>query len=255
MSTLLPEVLRIARGAGEIILKHYRLPDLDVVRKDDNSPLTIADRLSDQWISTELSRLAPSIPVLSEESPVPGYPERQGWDRFWLVDPLDGTKEFLKQNGEFTVNIALIEGGESVLGVILAPDKSALYYGTREDGAWKQTGDASPQRISFRQAGKTEALRVVVSRSHLSPKEEGFLESLNVRETIRMGSSLKFGLLAEGTADVYPRHGPTMEWDVAAGDALYRAAAQGEFVPPPFRYNKPDLRNDSFVVGLDAGYF
>ncbi len=255
MAPPLSEILRIARGAGEIIMGHYRTPDISVIRKEDDSPLTIADRESDEWIRRELSGLDPDIPILSEESALPPHLERKEWSRFWLVDPLDGTKEFLKKNGEFTVNIALIEEGEPVLGVILAPDKSLLYYAQKNEGAWKQVGEDEPRKISFRKAERSDPLTVVVSRSHLSPREEAFLETLSIRETLRVGSALKFGMLAEGAADVYPRHGPTMEWDVGAGDCIYRAAAEGEFVPPPFTYNKPDLRNGSFVLGLDQDEF
>jgi len=255
MNPPLPDVVQIAREAGKIILKHYQSPDLTVAHKEDQSPLTIADQESDQWIRTKLSQLTPSIPILSEESPIPPYEERKSWKKFWLVDPLDGTREFLKRNGEFTVNIALIEEGEPTLGVIFAPVPTHLYFGEKGAGAWKQVGEETPHRIFFQKADPSQPLTVAVSRSHISPREEAFLQRLSIRETLRIGSSLKFCLLAEGKAQVYPRNGPTMEWDVAAGDCLYRAAAKGDYVSPPFTYNKPDLRNDSFVLGMDAAGF
>ncbi len=252
MRPSLPDVIQIAREAGKIILHHYQSPAIQVSHKEDHSPLTIADQESDQWIQAELSRLTPSIPILSEESAIPPYEERKSWKKFWLVDPLDGTREFLKRNGEFTVNIALIEEGVSVLGVIFVPFQDLLYFGEQGSGAWKQVGEEEPQRISFQKADPSKPLTVVISRSHISPQEEAFLKTLSIGETLRIGSSLKFGLLAEGVADVYPRNGPTMEWDVAAGDCLYRAAAKGDYISPPFTYNKPDLRNDSFVLGMEA---
>lgn len=255
MTPPLPDVIRIAREAGKIILKHYQSPDLDVLHKEDHSPLTIADKESDYWIRTELSQLTPSIPILSEESAIPPYEERKSWKEFWLVDPLDGTREFLKRNGEFTVNIALVREGVPVLGVIFAPVQALLYFGEQGSGAWKQVGEEEPKKIAFQKADPSKPLVVAVSRSHISPREEAFLQKLSIREILRVGSSLKFGLLAEGVAQVYPRNGPTMEWDVAAGDCLYRAAAKGDYVSPPFTYNKPDLRNDSFVLGMDAAGF
>ena len=242
------QLLQIARDAGDAILEYYRQP-VEVTDKADASPVTAADYAAHEVIIAGLKKLTPDIPVISEESELPEYDERRRWNRFWIVDPLDGTKEFIKQLDEFTVNIALIENGKPVMGVVYAPAIDTIYFGSVNEGSWK-LADGNKQRIHSRLASKSDPLVVAVSRSHGTDEQEEFLSKLNVKERISAGSSLKFCLVAEGRADVYPRFGPTMEWDVAAGDAVFRYSAEEGEHPSPLTYNKKDLRNASFVIGL-----
>ena len=252
----LATVKGIAVRAGDAALEIYRAQDAWVQEKPDGSPLTQADVVSEQVIAAALRPLDPSIPYLSEESAQLGYETRREWRRFWLVDPLDGTKEFLKQTGEFTVNIALIEDGEPVIGVIVAPAVGAVYYASKYHGAWKEQDRSQPRPLRSRLANVSRPIRIVESVSHPSPELEQFLESFQVSDRLKIGSSLKFCLLADGKADVYPRLGPTMEWDVAAGDCIYRySAADGIPHPSPLIYNKESLRNDHFVLGLAPGTY
>ena len=247
------EVAAIASAAGDAALRLYRGNGAWVRRKEDGSPVTAADMAAEEVIRTRLRALDPAIPYLSEEGPLPAPAERRGWRRFWLVDPLDGTKEFLRRTDEFTVNIALIEDGEPVLGAVAAPALGVVYYAASGQGAWKRRGTRRSERIRSRLADPGQPLRVVESRSHPSPELEDFLAGYTVRERLKVGSSLKFCLLAEGRADIYPRLGPTMEWDVGAGDCVYRHSAEGEPHPSPLTYNKPSLRNGRFVLGLRPG--
>ena len=244
------EVAAVASAAGDAVLRLYRDSGAWVRRKQDGSPVTAADMASEGVIRPRLAALDPAIPYLSEEAPLPALAERRGWPRFWLVDPLDGTKEFLRRTDEFTVNIALIEAGEPVLGAVAAPALGVVYYAARRQGAWKRRRGGQPERIRSRLADPRQPLRVVESRSHPSPELEDFLAGYTIRERLQVGSSLKFCLLAEGRADMYARLGPTMEWDVGAGDCVYRHSAEGEPHPSPLTYNKPSLRNDGFVLGL-----
>jgi 3'(2'), 5'-bisphosphate nucleotidase len=238
----------IARRAGAAILQHYS-PATTSVAKSDGSPLTLADSAAESVIVDELRRWDPSIPLISEESEPAPYDERRRWHRFWLVDPLDGTKEFLSHNGEFTVNIALIEGGEPVLGVVYAPALDAMYLAAKGAGAWRTTADGATVRIEHGPPAPDQPLTIVESRSHGSPELEAYLRTIPVGRRVRLGSSLKFCRVAEGAVHLYPRLGPTMEWDVAAGDCIYRnAAAHGQHASP-LTYNKADLRNTSFVLG------
>ena len=251
------EVKAIAERAGEAALELYRSQDAWVERKADGSPLTQADMASEQVIRAGLQQLDPSTPYLSEESAPSSYADRKSWGRFWLVDPLDGTKEFIKRTDEFTINIALIELGQPVLGVIVAPAVEVTYYAVRGQGAWKQRHGGLVTAISSTLADPSGPIRVVESASHPSPELEQFLDDFNVTERLKIGSSLKFCLLAEGAADVYPRLGPTMEWDVAAGDCIFRHSAKGgaEPHPSPLSYNKESLLNDRFVLGLPPGTY
>lgn len=245
------EVTALARDAGTAILAHYGRP-IEVERKRDQSPLTLADQAAHGIIVEGLAALDGAIPVISEEGEIPAYGARRDWRRFWLVDPLDGTKEFIKRNGEFTVNIALVDEGEPVLGVIFAPALDLLYFATRDGGTWRESGPGDRTRIFSRARAPEAALTVVESRSHPSPEMEEFLRTVRVGARVVAGSSLKFCWVAEGRADVYPRFGPTMEWDVAAGDCIYRNSAPAGQRTSPLTYNKPDLRNEGFVIGLDA---
>ncbi|HEX3236567.1 MAG TPA: 3'(2'),5'-bisphosphate nucleotidase CysQ [Gemmatimonadales bacterium] len=241
----------LAREAGRATMVYYDgTSDAGVREKADRSPVTLADEVAHGIILEGLGRLDPETPVVSEESAAASSEVRRGWRRFWLVDPLDGTKEFIKRRAEFTVNIALIENGEPVLGVVLAPALDLLYWAVKGGGAWRETGAAPAERIHSSAAAPGTPLTVVESLSHPSPELEEYLKTVPVARRVKAGSSLKFCWVAEGRADIYPRLGPTMEWDVAAGDCVYRQSAmQGERASP-LTYNKPDLRNPSFVIGL-----
>lgn len=243
----------IARAAGREILAVYDT-DFDVTAKDDLSPLTQADLAAHRSIVAGLEELTPDIPVLSEESAEVPFSQRQAWDRYWLVDPLDGTKEFVKRNGEFTVNIALIEHGEPVIGVVHVPVTDRTYLGCRDVGAFVQDNDREPNAINV-QSQASRPPRVVASRSHWSDEVNDFLERLGDHEIVSMGSSLKLCLVAEGRADIYPRLGPTSEWDTAAAHAVV-AAAGGKVINAetgdPLRYNSKDsLLNPFFLVYAD----
>ena len=201
-------------------------------------------------IAAALAQWTPAIPVISEEGGIADYAERRAWRQFWLVDPLDGTKEFISRNGEFTVNIALVDDGAPVLGVVFAPALELAYVAGRDLGAWRREGGGTAVRIASAPPAPGAGLAVVESRSHPSPALEAFLRTVPVRRRIPMGSSLKFCLVADGSADVYPRFGRTMEWDVAAGDCVFRQSGAAGERPSPLRYNKPDLSNGDFVLGL-----
>lgn len=247
-------VIAIAREAGAAIMAVYG-GDVAVQAKDDDSPVTAADLAAHCCIVAGLARLTPEIPVLSEESAhTVALEERRRWSRFWLVDPLDGTREFLKGNGEFTVNIALVDGGVPVFGVIQAPVSGAVWHGVPGQAAFRRDGGA--ERVIATRRPATAPLRVAASRSHLDPRTAGMLGRIGRHESIGLGSSLKFCLLAEGGMDAYPRLGPTSEWDTAAGQAILEAAGgcvldlQGR----PFRYNQREtLLNGDFVALGDPG--
>ena len=245
---ILTSIAKLARQAGAAILVHYRA-QIEARAKDDGSPITLADETAERIIAEGLAGLDPGTPVLSEEGCVPEYDVRKHWRRFWLVDPLDGTKEFIQRNGEFTVNIGLIEDGEPILGVVYAPALDLLYRAAKGSGAWKEEASLPPERIFSRAPAPDAALTIVESRSHPSRELESYLQTLRVGRRVAVGSSLKFCWVAEGKADIYPRLGPTMEWDVAAGDCIYRNAARTGQNRSPLAYNKPDLRNEHFVLG------
>ena len=244
---MLQTVIDIALRAGEKIMELRRAP---AEWKADGSPVTEADRAADEMIRQELSRQFPAIPVISEESSAPEYSARRNWERFWLVDPLDGTREFVKGGGDFTVNIALVEKGESVLGVLHAPVFSELYYAQKGIGAFRSKGSESAHRIFSKRADAKADLTVITSRSHCTPELEEYLKQFRIKERVYLGSSLKFARVAEGSADIYPRFGNTMEWDVAAGDCIYRNSSPDAPWESQFVYNKPDLRNSDFVIGF-----
>ena len=212
----------IVARAGAAIMRVYGDRDFAVQRKEDNSPLTLADLESQRHIIAGLTELTPDIPILSEESAQAPWAERKNWRELWVVDPLDGTREFVKRNGEFTVNIALVVEHEPVLGMIAAPALGLLYWGAAGIGSFSHHRGAEclPIKVSAPQ----NPLRVVGSRSHLSAETEEYLTRLGPHTMTGIGSSLKFCLLAEGRADLYPRFGPTSEWDTAAGQALLEAA-------------------------------
>ena len=226
-NTLL-EILNIALEAGEEILKVYN-QNIVVKSKEDNSPLTIADINSNKIIINRLQNLKPNFPILSEESLI-DWNERKDWNKYWLIDPLDGTKEFINKNGEFTVNISLIEKNYPIFGVIYAPAKSLLYYAIENRGAFKVITNSNIETVDEFQSIKTfkkanDVVRVIGSRSHSNKEFEKWLDdNLNSYKLVKIGSSLKFCLLAEGGADIYPRLGPTSEWDIAAGQIILEEA-------------------------------
>lgn len=250
MQKLLNEVLSVAIDAGREIMGVYQCPvNLKVDAKQDGSPLTQADLLAHKLIVAGLSSLAPNIPILSEESKPIELIDRKSWLTYWLIDPLDGTKEFINRNGQFTVNIALIEKGKPVLGVVYAPVLNKAYFGGVGLGAFVQI-DGSVSRCIQCSAALPQSLRVVASKSHSDEQTTDFLEKLDQYDLTPMGSSLKLCLVAEGEADVYPRFGPTMEWDTAAAQAIVEAA--GGVVCDvdglALSYNKQDLHNPAFFV-------
>ena len=246
-------VVDIAIAAGAAIMEIYS-QDFAVEHKDDRSPLTAADLASHHLIVEGLRRLTPELPVLSEESASIAWEERRGWTRYWLVDPLDGTREFVKKNGEFTVNIALIENGETVFGVVYAPALEELHYGIRGVGAFVRDGDEDVPILSRKPA--SPPLRVAASRSHLDERTAAAMRRMGEVESQGLGSSLKFCRIAEGRMDVYPRFGPTSEWDTAAAQCVLEAAGGAVLTldGQPLRYNhKESLLNPDFIALGDAG--
>ncbi len=212
----------IVARAGEAIMRVYGGASVAVQRKEDDSPLTLADLESQRVILEGLAAITPEVPVLSEESAQAPWSERRAWDELWVVDPLDGTREFVKRNGEFTVNIALVHKHEPVLGMVAAPALGLLYWGASGVGAFSQHPGAARLKISV--SAPHDPVRVVGSRSHASRETAGYLARLGAHVMTGMGSSLKFCLIADGRADLYPRFGPTSEWDTAAGQAVLEAA-------------------------------
>ena len=243
-------ILSISKEAGKEILKIYNTDDLGITYKDDKTPLTIADKASNSVIEKSLKILTPNIPILSEEGKNTDYTEREKWNIFWLIDPLDGTKEFIKKNGEFTVNIALISNGEPILGVVHAPVLDITWYGIINEGSYKVFNNESAVKINVIKPNHT--VKIVTSRSHANnPKLNNFLEDYPNYELIKMGSSIKICLVADGSAHMYPRLGPTMEWDTAAAHAVVKYAGgnicdlnnKNELI-----YNKSNLLNPEFLV-------
>ena len=242
------ELIALARQAGAAILEVYQT-DFDVKTKPDQSPLTQADLAAHRVIAAGLAQLTPEIPFLSEESTPPGFAERQSWSRYWLVDPLDGTREFVNRNGEFTVNIALIDSHTPVFGVVHVPVRQQTYLGCEGYGAERRDGNGVESiRVS---ATSQSPVRVVGSRSHRGTSLDAYLENLGESAMIPMGSSLKFCVIAEGDADLYPRLGLTSEWDTAAAQAVVEQAG-GSVVTldgKPMKYNmKSDILNPYFFV-------
>jgi 3'(2'), 5'-bisphosphate nucleotidase len=246
-STELAALLLLAKEAGAGILSVYDT-QIEVTLKDDLSPLTLADKVSHDIITEGLAALTPGIPVISEEGKDVPYEVRKDWEYYWCVDPLDGTKEFIKRNGEFTVNIALMHNNIPVLGIIYVPVAGDLYYGGADIGSWKQIASGEKNQI-YADVKATDWISVG-SRSHASAEETELLARYPVSATISIGSSIKFCLVAEGKAHIYYRHGPTMEWDTAAGQAIavYSGAIMTRPDGRPFEYNKPSLLNGSFLV-------
>ena len=259
---LLQSAVIAALKAGNEIIDIYNSNNFETELKADQSPLTIADKRAHSAIVNQLT--ACNIPILSEEGKTIAYDERKKWDTFWLVDPLDGTKEFIKRNGEFTVNIALIEKQQPTMGVIYVPVKHELYIGVVGEGAWLACNTSPQSSIQYINqklqklplySPLANTCRVVGSRSHMSDETMAFIEKLKQSysniEMVSMGSSLKICLVAQGSADIYPRFGPTMEWDTAAGHAIAHAAGKKVTLSneeKPLTYNKENLLNPWFIV-------
>jgi 3'(2'), 5'-bisphosphate nucleotidase len=242
----------IVESAGEAIMKVYD-GAFAVQRKNDNSPLTLADLESQRVIIEGLKAITPEIPILSEESAAAPWSERQRWSELWIVDPLDGTREFVKRNGEFTINIALIAEHEPLLGIVSAPAQKLTFWGMAGGGAFTRARGETARRIHT--VAPQRPLRVVGSRSHLSPQTAEYLARLPPHVMTGVGSSLKFCLLAEGKAELYPRFGPTSEWDTAAGQAVLEAAGGhvARMGGHRLRYNcRESLINGDFVAFSDA---
>ena len=242
------ELEPIARAAGDAILTIYRQP-FAVEYKQDESPLTAADQGAHEVIVQALARLTPDIPVLSEESDAETMQARLGWSRYWLVDPLDGTKEFVSRNGEFTVNIALIEESRPVWGLVYAPVLDKLWYGGKGIGAWRMA-DGKREAIQTLPHQEGAPWRVVGSRNHLSQETLDYLAPFGEIELVSMGSSLKFCIIAEGGAELYPRLAPTCEWDTAAAQAVLEGAGGSvtQLDGTALAYNKPNILNPWFVA-------
>ena len=247
-SHFIKPLIEIAHAAGNLIMEYYE-GKIEVQIKEDDSPVTAADIAANEYIVSELKKLDKNIPIVAEESA--NDPAIANKPIFWLVDPIDGTKGYIKKTGEFTVNIGLIEDGEPTIGVVYVPAQGNMYF-TGEDGgaykSYKKDGEIVTEQIA---AKKPEGgLIVVASKSHRTPETDEYIEKLDVKEFISAASSLKFCLLAEGKADIYPRFGPTMEWDTAAGHAVLKASGgrvenlEGE----PFIYGKGEFRNTFFVA-------
>ncbi|GJM34271.1 MAG: 3'(2'),5'-bisphosphate nucleotidase CysQ [Saprospiraceae bacterium] len=241
----------IARQAGEAIMKIYGQTDFQVELKADESPLTIADKTANEIICSGLKELAPNVPIISEENKTIPYAERRNFGVHWLVDPLDGTKEFIKRNGEFTVNIALIQAGKPILGVVYAPCLDEMYWAVKNEGAWLEKAGNRQRLQAASFTMQDQGLKVVCSRSHLNEGTQAFIDQLNAPERVSQGSSLKFLILAKGEAHLYPRLAPTMEWDTGAAHiVLEEAGGQviNEETKLPLSYNKENLLNPHFVA-------
>ena len=249
MKSWIDPVVALAEEAGHAILKVYA-SDFDVQSKDDDSPLTQADLASNRCIVAGLKTLTPDIPIISEEFGLPDFEMRSSWDRYWLIDPLDGTKEFVNRNGEFTVNIALIDHERPVFGVVHVPVQQKTYVGCEGVGAERRNEDGSVTSIKV-SAASSSPVRVVGSRSHRGASLDAYLKNLGECDMIPMGSSLKFCVIAEGGADLYPRLGLTSEWDTAAAQAVVEQAG-GSVVTldgKAMKYNtKDDILNPHFFV-------
>jgi 3'(2'), 5'-bisphosphate nucleotidase len=255
LNDLTRQIINLSREAALKIMELYE-SDIAVTHKNDDSPLTAADMASHSTICNKLSKLTPDIPILSEESSNISFKQRSSWKNYWLIDPLDGTREFIKRNGEFTINIALVVEHQPVLGVVNIPVSGITYFASKNSGAFKQCNKQKPQKICTRRTDPAN-LTVAGSRSHGSAKQHEFVERLGNIQLIAIGSSLKFCLVAEGEVDIYPRYGPTSEWDTAAAQCIVEEAG-GIVVDENFRkieYNcKESLINPDFLVIADPAF-
>lgn len=248
----LAEVKRIAQQAGEAIMEIYdNASDIEITKKTDDSPLTVADRTANRIICDGLEKLATVYPIISEENKLVDYEERKNYEYYWLVDPLDGTKEFIKRNGEFTVNIALVKGQKVVMGVVYAPVLEEMYWGAEGEGAYKTKHETTSRLYAEAFTWKDQGLNVVCSRSHLNEATQKIVDDLDTPNLVPKGSSLKFLILAVGDAHIYPRLAPTMEWDTAAAQIILEEAGGTVYdynTNQPLRYNKENLLNPYFMA-------
>jgi 3'(2'), 5'-bisphosphate nucleotidase len=243
-------IVTIAKEAGGAIMQVYK-QDFEVEYKQDSSPLTLADKKANDIIEDGLNQLSVNFPILSEEGKEILYEERKGWEYFWLIDPLDGTKEFVKKNGEFTVNIALIHKDTAVLGVVYVPALDICYWAKQDEGAFKDG-----QKLPLKTADQRNTYKVIASRSHMSDETQEFINAIDTnkdKELISIGSSLKICLVAEGEADIYPRLAPTMEWDTGAAHAIINETGKSlqKYKNDKYskhKYNKESLTNNWFIV-------
>jgi len=245
------DLIKICENAGNKIMEIYESADIskmEIEYKNDNSPLTLADKEANKIICKSLHNIEPKTPILSEEGSYISYENRKKWTKFWLIDPIDGTKEFIKKNGEFTINIALIENQKPALGIVYAPVLKKYWFGSKK-GSFKLENGRKQKINVNKKVGKT--VKVVASRSHKSPKLNTFLSNFDKYELVSMGSSIKICLVAEGSADIYPRLAPTMEWDTAAAHAVLKFA-NGSLIDlnsnKEMIYNRKDLKNSFFIA-------
>jgi 3'(2'), 5'-bisphosphate nucleotidase len=247
--SLLDTLIKIAQNAGRLVLEVYNQDEFDVNIKSDNSPLTEADKKSHNYITTELKKYFPHIPTFSEEGEEISYEQRKDWKEFFLVDPLDGTRDFIKRNDEFTVNIALIKNQQPFAGVIYVPVTRETYYGSVDKGSYKKL-NGKTNKINVSKSKLEDELKVVQSRNHAGEEEKEFYSKFKIKENVSKGSSLKICLVAEGAADLYFRGGPTWEWDTAAGHAILISAG-GYFINKDgsgIIYNKRVPKNYGFIA-------
>lgn len=254
MLELKNDLLDIARKAGEAIIDIYDSGDFSIEAKADDSPLTIADKTANDIICAGLEKLSKLYPIISEENKLVEYEERSAYEYYWLVDPLDGTKEFIKKNGEFTVNIALIHKQRVVMGVVYAPVLDEMYWAAKGEGAYLEQDGESTKLNANTFTTEDEGLRIVCSRSHLNDETQAFVDKLKAPVLVSKGSSLKFLILAKGNAELYPRIAPTMEWDTAAAQIILEEAGGSVKIfgtDDPVVYNKKDLLNPYFVASAN----
>lgn len=249
---IIEALLPVSRDAGKAILKIYESHDVGIEHKSDSSPLTKADLASNSIICAALTELSPDIPIISEENENIPYETRRTWNYCWVVDPLDGTKEFIKKNGEFTTNIGLVKGQEVIAGVVYLPVYDEMYYAIKGKGAYKISNGKREQLHAKKYSIRDKNLTVVCSRSHLDDNTKAFIERLDEPQMISKGSSLKFLSIAQGDAHIYPRMAPTMEWDTCAAQIILEEAGGKVLIHDsqnePVRYNKEDLLNPYFMA-------
>ncbi len=247
------DILKHVNKASAAILNIYKSANLEVEYKKDNSPLTLADKTSHDVLVLGLKRMHLGIPILSEEGQDISYQIRKDWKYFWIIDPLDGTKEFISGNGEFTINLALIKDNQPIFGVVAAPTKDTVYFANKGEGAYKRENDSALEKIEARKETKGKIV-IARTRSHKNKKEEPILKKLGQTETIHAGSALKFCLVAEGKADIYLRGGPTMEWDTAAGQCIAAEAGAQIYTidGKAFLYNKQNLLNPGLICTANS---
>lgn len=255
MDIKIEDIIQVAHKAGEEILEIYQEDDLGVEMKEDDSPVTIADKRANEVIEEGLKSIAPDIPILSEEAPKAPYAERKKWEYCWIVDPVDGTKEFINRNGQFAINIALVKDKHPVVGVIYVPAQSITYYAEKGKGAFKQVENLPADKLPFDHIGENSKFIAGVSRSHLSNDEKEFINSIALKghqvEKMPLGASLKHGAIAEGTADFYIKYSGTSEWDIAAGQIIVEETGGAVIdlnTKQPLIYNKATVDNPDFIM-------